>query len=238
MSSNLFWSKGTDKSQEGCVYVISYSGFAVNEYGERLPPFYIGSRYTNLMENYYGSLTSKRWSKIWRKESRENPHLFKRRIIKTFDTRKEASDYEEEILKRFNAARSDFFVNLHNGGSKGWISSSKGISWSEERKKLGIPKARGPRPHTCKPRPHMRIPRGPNLKLRGRKQSEEQIAHKSKKGSLQDPRGEIHHFDQIKSFCKENNLSTSCVQSVISGKRKSHKGWTRVGETSKRKIRE
>ena len=46
-----------------------------------------------------------------------------------------------------------------------------------------------------------------------------------KKFTLKSPTGEIVSGENINQFAKENNLSSQGLYSVLSGKRKSHKGW-------------
>lgn len=57
------------------VYLITYSG-------NKLPPFYIGSTSDKkIKDGYLGSVSSKKYSKIWKKETKENKHLFKIHIV-------------------------------------------------------------------------------------------------------------------------------------------------------------
>ena len=67
-------------------------------------------------------------------------------------------------------------------------------------------------------------------KNKGRKQTEE---HKFKKAlklarefTLVDPYGRIVTGKNVSQFCRDNNLSSCHIFSVISGKRNHHKGWT------------
>lgn len=63
----------------------------------------------------------------------------------------------------------------------------------------------------------------PNTKVFGRELTAEK---RSKEFIIKSPNGEIIKGKNISKFCKENNLSSSHLRDVISGKRKSHKGWT------------
>lgn len=125
---NCFRSSLLDSSLEWCVYVVTYSG-------DKLPPFYVGYTRTKrlLKENYHGSIRSKKWKDIWRTELELFPTLFRRKIIRTFSTREEASGFEREFLSHFDAKNNSLFYNLSNGlGDKG---CAKGFKHSEEQKR-------------------------------------------------------------------------------------------------------
>jgi hypothetical protein len=67
-------------------------------------------------------------------------------------------------------------------------------------------------------------------KNKGRKQTEEhkskRAESKSKHFTLQSPCGKIIKGKNISKFCRDNNLRQSHISSVLSEKRKHHKGWT------------
>lgn len=44
------------------------------------------------------------------------------------------------------------------------------------------------------------------------------------------PSGEVHAGTNVKAFCKVHNLQRGNVMNLINGKRKSHKGWKRIGD--------
>lgn len=88
-----------------CVYLTTY-------YGNKMPPFYIGSSSVKKVENgYHGSVASKKYSEIWWSEIKENPHLFKTKIICTFDDRKEATLKEKDLQVKLNVIRSSMYIN-------------------------------------------------------------------------------------------------------------------------------
>lgn len=65
----------------------------------------------------------------------------------------------------------------------------------------------------------------------GRKHSDETIRKKSESNSkftyeIKYPDGSIIIIKSLRNFCKDNNLSTSALFGVLSGKRKHHKGLT------------
>lgn len=45
---------------------------------------------------------------------------------------------------------------------------------------------------------------------------------------IKSPSGEVIHIDNVSKFARENNLSQGHLSSVVSGKRNSHKGYTRA----------
>lgn len=47
----------------------------------------------------------------------------------------------------------------------------------------------------------------------------------SKEYKLISPEGKITQIKNLTKFAKENNLSIGCLQQVVSGRNKSHKGW-------------
>lgn len=47
----------------------------------------------------------------------------------------------------------------------------------------------------------------------------------SKEYKLVSPKGEIVKIKNLTKFAKENNLSIGCLQQVVSGRNKSHRGW-------------
>lgn len=114
-SNNVFYHPGTDERAAACVYLITYLGEAKNEQGLQLPKYYVGSKYTSEMPTYFGSVGSKAWSKTWHDEVRTNPHLFRREIHATFDTRQKAYVFEGIVLRMFDAVNDDEFVNLSDG---------------------------------------------------------------------------------------------------------------------------
>lgn len=89
-----------------CVYLTVYRG-------NKFPPFYIGSTKVDRIhkEGYRGSVSSKQYSKIWKKELKENPHLFKIKILSTFPTGKLAREREKDLQIKLNVVRSPMYIN-------------------------------------------------------------------------------------------------------------------------------
>src|SRR5574343_355529 len=87
------------------VYLTEYSG-------NLLPPKYIGSTSeSNVVSGkYFGSVSSKKWGKIFREELKHNPHLFSIQILSLHDTRKEALYEElEQQINRDVVKSSEYF---------------------------------------------------------------------------------------------------------------------------------
>jgi hypothetical protein len=51
------------------------------------------------------------------------------------------------------------------------------------------------------------------------------IRKNSKEYKLISPQGEIIKIKNLTKFAKDNDLSIGCLQHVVSGRNKSHKGW-------------
>jgi FAD synthase len=94
------------------VYLTIYSG-------GRLPPFYIGySTEEKVGRGYNGSVTSKRYSLVWRQERREHPELFKTVILSQFDTDEEALVREEFLQRFFDVPNNPMYINMGIGNGK------------------------------------------------------------------------------------------------------------------------
>ncbi len=88
-----------------CVYLTIY-------YGDLLPKRYIGSSHLDKITNgYNGSVKSKKWSKLFLKEQRNNKHLFKTRIISLHKSREEATKRELFIQKKYDVVNSKNYFN-------------------------------------------------------------------------------------------------------------------------------
>jgi len=88
-----------------CVYLTMYKG-------NKLPPFYVGSSsIKKINAGYRGSVASVKYSKMWRKELKDNPHLFTTKIISKCATRQIAFDRENLIQHKFNTVKSSMYIN-------------------------------------------------------------------------------------------------------------------------------
>jgi hypothetical protein len=119
------------------TYLIIYCG-------EKLPPFYIGSTSLNKIENgYRGSVRSKKYSEIFKRELKDNFDLFNVLIFSKHINRKDAYETELKLQKYFNVVKSKYFYNqalASAGGMAGMDISGKnnpmyGKKHSEEAKR-------------------------------------------------------------------------------------------------------
>lgn len=92
-----------------CTYLTIYSG-------NKLPPFYIGYSTIDkvLNKNYHGTPTSKKYSQIFYQEQKENPHLFKTKLLTIHKTRKEATLRETKFLVQLKVQRNFLYINMSN----------------------------------------------------------------------------------------------------------------------------
>jgi hypothetical protein len=103
-----------------CVYLTSYKG-------NKLPPFYIGSSSIIKIETgYHGSVTSKRYKKVWNYEIKNNPHLFKTIIISKHDTRKQALEKEMKLQESLNVVHSPMYINRSLAKPNGFFGAYHG----------------------------------------------------------------------------------------------------------------
>lgn len=88
-----------------CVYLTTY-------FGNKLPPFYIGSTSVKkILSGYNGSVASRAYKQIWKMERDVNPKLFITRVIKMFNTRNEATAFELKIQKALCVIDNDLYIN-------------------------------------------------------------------------------------------------------------------------------
>lgn len=114
-----------------CTYLTIYSG-------NKLPMFYIGSSSVNkvLNENYHGSVTSKKYKDTWKQEIKQNPHLFKTKILKEFHSRKNATYHERKLQVKLNIVRSPMYINMAIASVNGFFGMDlRGKFVSEESKR-------------------------------------------------------------------------------------------------------
>ena len=89
-----------------CTYITLYRG-------NKMPPFYIGSSTVERVENgYRGSVSSKLYKKIWRTELKENPQLFKTKIISVHETRIDSVCKEEFYHRILRVTKSNLYINM------------------------------------------------------------------------------------------------------------------------------
>lgn len=99
-----------------CTYLTLYSG-------SKLPPFYIGSSSVKRVnKGYRGSIRSQIYKSIWEIEIKENPHLFKTKILKTYPTREAAFYAEIKLHNIFDVAKNPMYLNM--GKASGHLSDA------------------------------------------------------------------------------------------------------------------
>jgi len=108
-------------------------------------------RITNIKLNkhYYGTRTSKNKTpeedigiyyfssskdKEFIKDQKENPQNYKYKIIKKFNTRKEALELEIKLHNKFNVGVNESFYNKSKQTSTGWDTTGSKIIFSDEHK--------------------------------------------------------------------------------------------------------
>ena len=234
------------------VYLTVYSG-------NKLPPFYIGSSSMEKIKNgYHGSVKSRKYKKIWEEELKNNPHLFKTKIVSTHNTRKDALSKEYDIQKKLNVVKSLMYINMSLASINGFFGMSQkgmqGRPCSEESKqKISSAnkgkKSRLGKQHSKESKIKMR-----NAKL-GKPLDREHIEnmrkaskgvpkpwiseHNKNRTGEKNPNYDykiynfIHKSGEIFSGTRHNfyttyNLDKTNVSAVIRGVAKSVKGWSIV----------
>jgi hypothetical protein len=88
-----------------CTYLTFYSG-------NRLPPFYLGSTsIARIEKGYCGSVVSNRYSKTSKEELRQNPHLFRTKILSWHDTNNEAKQRELKWQHMLHVVSNPLYIN-------------------------------------------------------------------------------------------------------------------------------
>ncbi len=88
-----------------CVYLTIYKG-------EKLPRRYIGScKISRIRSGYNGSISSKKWSTIYKYEQTNNKHLFKTRILSVHETSVSALNEELRLHLAYDVVQSKDFMN-------------------------------------------------------------------------------------------------------------------------------
>jgi hypothetical protein len=63
------------------------------------------------MNGYHGTIKSKKYQSLYRKELKTNPHLFKTHIISSFTNRQEALEKENTLQRKLNVVKSPLYFN-------------------------------------------------------------------------------------------------------------------------------
>lgn len=101
-----------------CTYLTTYKG-------NKLPPFYIGSSSVENIENgYRGTVKSKKYSKIWKEEIKNNSNLFNTKILSIHKTRKEALEKEKFLQLSLNVIKNSLYINQAIAAPNGFFGMS------------------------------------------------------------------------------------------------------------------
>lgn len=88
-----------------CTYIVTY-------FGNKMPPFYIGSTsVSNIKKGYLGSVSSKKYKDIWLSEILNNKSLFKIRIVSLHKDRLTAYKKEEYLQRKLKVMNNDLYIN-------------------------------------------------------------------------------------------------------------------------------
>jgi len=114
----------------------TYAIYLTTYMGNKMPMFYIGSSsVSRIKDGYHGTVVSKKYKEIWLSELKNNKHLFKTQIIKTYESRKEAIEAEFRVQKSLNVVKSPLYINMSNASVNGFFGmSQKGLQRSQETK--------------------------------------------------------------------------------------------------------
>ena len=69
-------------------------------------------------QQYHGSVSSKKYHKIWKEELQNNPHLFRSFIISHHDTEEELDAQEIKLQTKLNVVKNPLYVNMCIGRDK------------------------------------------------------------------------------------------------------------------------
>ena len=121
-----------------CTYITFYRG-------NKLPPFYIGSTSVDKVNNgYHGSVGSKEYKTIYDYEIKNNPDLFRTKILSKHDTREQAFEKEHHFQKQLNVVTSSMYMNKAYACINGYfsidITGEKNPNfnnrWSDEQREI------------------------------------------------------------------------------------------------------
>jgi hypothetical protein len=88
-----------------CTYLTFYKGAV-------LPPFYIGyAKSERLKQGYLGSVSSKKYQEIWKREIKEHPEFFKITPITFHQTKNEAVAQEAKFHRQFQVDINPLYIN-------------------------------------------------------------------------------------------------------------------------------
>lgn len=154
-----------------CVYMTVICDVTL-----KLPTFYIGSSSVERVNNgYHGSVSSKKYEKLFKKFCKTNPNDISTHILSYHDTDIEARAAELALQKEHKVVKHESFVNLSFAAPHGYFGmDTTGIPKSEEHKnKIKISNTGKTKSAETKEKI--------SLKLKGITHSEERKAYQSEK---------------------------------------------------------
>jgi hypothetical protein len=173
-----------------CTYITIYNG-------NKLPPFYIGSTSIKQIENgYFGSVNSKEYKDIWKKEIKHNKNKFKVKIISFHENRYSALIKEQQIQEKLNVVNNPLYTNRS-------IASINGIFG------VSLKKEKNPRY---------------NIKQTN-EEIQNRVEKISKNYICISPEGIKYDIKNLRKFCREHNLNSSSMVQVSKGTYKHHNKW-------------
>ena len=129
------------------IYHEKFAVYLIVYFGDKLPKKrsdsgihprrYIGSsKVSNINNGYLGSVSSKKYSKIWLEETKSNKSKFKLKILSYHDTDEDARHEEKRIQIKYDVVKSDLYVNLALASPGGYFGrTDTGREFSEETKR-------------------------------------------------------------------------------------------------------
>lgn len=89
-----------------CIYLTVY-------HGNKLPPFYIGySTIKKVKNGYKGTVCSKLYKDVYRRELEYNPHLFRTFVISRCKTQADALKRESFFQRHFQVHTNPMYMNM------------------------------------------------------------------------------------------------------------------------------
>lgn len=125
-----------NKDSDGgyCVYLTTYLGDKLPSKvpsSNIKPTLYLGSGKVSLIEKTYrGSVSSRKYEKIWKQELKENFHLFEIKILKRFSNKKEALKEELQLHKKYDVVQNPIFVNMALATVNGCFGATGEAAWN------------------------------------------------------------------------------------------------------------
>jgi hypothetical protein len=99
-----------------------YVTYLTTYFGSKMPMFYIGStRLNKIQKGYRGTVSSKKYKTIWQSELKNNPHLFKTKVITYHKTREDAIRKEFLLQVNMNTVNSPMYINMSYPMLNGYV---------------------------------------------------------------------------------------------------------------------